>query len=101
MKKTLFSALALGMLLLTACDKNDKDDIPVVTTPIKFTQTNLFPEGVVYDKFNNRFYVSSVTRGTIGIVKKDSSYTPFITDALLTSTNGLENRWCTQKIMGM
>ena len=56
---------------------------------INFTETNLFPEGVVYDKFNDRFYVSSTTRGDIGIVK-NGSYTPFITDPALTSTTGLE-----------
>jgi len=57
---------------------------------INFTETNLFPEGVVYDKFNDRFYVSSTTRGNIGIVTTDGSYTAFITDPALTSTTGLE-----------
>ncbi|WP_132051249.1 SMP-30/gluconolactonase/LRE family protein [Pseudocnuella soli] len=57
---------------------------------IDFTQTNLFPEGVVYDPFNNWFYVSSLTRGDIGIVKTDGSYTTFIDDPALVATNGLE-----------
>ncbi|MES2773147.1 MAG: SMP-30/gluconolactonase/LRE family protein [Bacteroidota bacterium] len=57
---------------------------------IVFTQQNLFPEGVVYDKFNNRFYVSSTTRGDIGIVTSDGVYTPFITDSALIGTTGLE-----------
>lgn len=60
------------------------------TTTINFTQTNLFPEGLAYDPFNNRFYVSSTTRGDIGIVTMDGTYTPFITDETLTSTTGLE-----------
>ena len=59
-------------------------------TDINFTVQNLFPEGVVYDKFNDRFYVSSTANGDIGIVTKDGSYTPFITDPALTSTTGLE-----------
>jgi sugar lactone lactonase YvrE len=59
-------------------------------TQINFTQPNLFPEGVVYDKFNDRFYVSSTTRGDIGIVSADGSYTVFIDDPALTSTTGLE-----------
>ncbi len=57
---------------------------------INFTQENLFPEGVVYDRFNNRFYVSSTTRGDIGIVTPNGQYTPFITDPALIGTTGLE-----------
>ena len=57
---------------------------------INFVQQNLFPEGVVYDKFNDRFYVSSTTLGDIGMVSYDGIYTPFITDRALTSTTGLE-----------
>ena len=57
---------------------------------INFTSQNLFPEGVVYDPFNDRFYVSSVTTGDIGIVTSDGNYTPFITDPALTATTGLE-----------
>ena len=45
---------------------------------------------MVYDKFNDRFYVSSTTRGDIGIVAADGSYTAFITDPALTATTGLE-----------
>ncbi len=57
---------------------------------IKFTQTNLFPEGVVYDPFNNYFLVSSIIRGDIGKVTKDGTYTPFVTDDALVSSIGLE-----------
>jgi sugar lactone lactonase YvrE len=59
-------------------------------TTINFTSPNLFPEGVAYDPFNQRFYVSSTTRGDIGIVTADGTYTPFITDETLTRTTGLE-----------
>ncbi|MES2881150.1 MAG: SMP-30/gluconolactonase/LRE family protein [Bacteroidota bacterium] len=64
-----------------------KQDEPQQTN---FNEPNLFPEGVVYDEFNNRFYVSSTTRGDIGIVTADGSYHVFIDDAALTSTTGLE-----------
>ncbi len=57
---------------------------------IKFTQTILYPEGVVYDPFNNYFLVSSITRGDVGIVNTNGSYTPFITDDALVSSIGLE-----------
>lgn len=57
---------------------------------INFTAPNLIPEGIAYDPFSNRFYVSSITRGTIGTVTFDGTYTPFITDEILTSTTGLK-----------
>ena len=44
----------------------------------------------MYDKYNDRFYVSSTSNGDIGIVTKDGNYTPFITDPALISTTGLE-----------
>lgn len=44
----------------------------------------------MYDRFNNRFYVSSTTRGDIGIVGADGSYSVFTDDPILTSTTGLE-----------
>jgi sugar lactone lactonase YvrE len=90
------------LLLLASCSKiitheelqKLKDELKDKTNPgierIDFTSTNLFPEGVVYDPFNERFYVSSVTNGDIGIVTASGSYTPFITDPSLTATTGLE-----------
>lgn len=57
---------------------------------IVFNQQNLFPEGVVYDKFNNRFYVSSTNGGNIGIVSAYGQYTPFITGLATDATTGLE-----------
>ena len=97
----MFLAWAFAGLLLAGCSKetpieNKAEELKTSAKPdaelltINFTQANLFPEGVVYDPFNNRFYVSSTTRGDIGIVSMDGTYTPFITDEVLTSTNGLE-----------
>lgn len=102
--KTL-SVLAVASLFLFACSKNigTEEQAPTLTdatadearqrpqaSEVNFTQQNLFPEGVVYDKFNDRFYVSSTTRGDIGIVGFDGSYTAFITDPDLIGTTGLE-----------
>lgn len=86
--------LAALVMPLTGCLKEfpypfDPKD-PKAPTQINFTQSNLFPEGVVYDPFNQRFYVSSITRGDIGIVNAHGNYTPFITDEALTATTGLE-----------
>ncbi len=91
----------LTILLLGSCTRsndviNELKDIwskkngDQTVQQINFTEENLFPEGVVYDPSNNRFYVSSTVNGDIGIVTPDGSYTPFITDAALTSTTGLE-----------
>jgi sugar lactone lactonase YvrE len=99
------TALFAATILLAACTKTSltEESSPAddqaaaarsekkaqVTKDLVFTEPNLFPEGVVYDKFNNRFYVSSVTRGDIGIVDANGTYTPFITDPALTGTTGL------------
>ncbi len=90
-KLLFFPALAL---LLTGCKK----DLPVdfdlkghkAPVHINFTEPDLFPEGLAYDPHHNRFYVSSVTRGGVGIVQLDGNYNPFITDEILTSTSGLK-----------
>jgi len=103
MKSTL-AWMSAGILLLASCSKtvneeevlNFESDIAnkkkkeAGVQQINFTSQNLFPEGVVYDPFNDRFYVSSVTTGDIGIVTSDGNYTPFITDPALTATTGLE-----------
>jgi DNA-binding beta-propeller fold protein YncE len=58
---------------------------------IHFTPTpGVYPEGIVFDKFHNRFLVSSFTTGTIGIVSFDGTYTPFIQDPDLHATLGLK-----------
>lgn len=57
---------------------------------INFTAPGLFPEGIAYDPFQNWFYVSSITEGTIGIVLPDGTYKSFITDPALTMTTGLK-----------
>jgi len=104
MKRVIIFAITLAMFF-TACTKtgsiepqankplNDlagKNVNQISMESIVFTNTNLFPEGVVFDKFNNKFYVSSTTRGTIGIVDGKGNYSQFITDAALTGTTGLE-----------
>ncbi len=71
-----------------SCSKHDRPKKDPIS--IKFNQPDLFPEGVVYDPFNNYFLVSSITRGDIGMVTTNGTYTPFITDDALASSIGLE-----------
>jgi hypothetical protein len=58
--------------------------------PIHFNAPFLFPEGMVYDAANDRFFVSSIAQGTIGTVSRKGIYSPFIQDAALASTAGME-----------
>ncbi|MEJ7737251.1 MAG: hypothetical protein WKF97_07485 [Chitinophagaceae bacterium] len=92
-KITLLFSTAL-VLLLTGCYKNLPIDFdPKHSTKpvqINFTEPNLFPEGVAYDPLRNWFYVSSASRGDIGIVTPAGTYKPFITDEKLTGTTGLK-----------
>jgi sugar lactone lactonase YvrE len=103
MKSKILPIAAL-LLSIASCSKNENltsilpadENVQALKTAgnlpsaINFTQQNLFPEGVVYDKFSNRFYVSSVTRGDIGIVHPGGMYEVFIEDPALTATTGLE-----------
>lgn len=101
-KKLLLPLLGL-MILITGCKKDmliEENSISNASsrsavqhenpTEIIFNVPDLFPEGIVYDPVQNWFYVSSVTQGSVGIVKMDGSYQTFITDPSLTSTTGLK-----------
>lgn len=84
------AALLLTALLAPACSDDDNDDLaPDTPDTVTFTQANLYPEGVEYDEIGNRFFVSSQTRGAIGQVKDDGTYTQFADDTVLVSTIGL------------
>lgn len=99
-KKTLL-LLPVLCLLLSGCTRDIESDptmedakasakIQEEPVTIHFSEPDLFPEGIAYDPFRHWFYVSSVTRGDIGIVTMDGTYNPFITDPTLTGTAGLE-----------
>jgi DNA-binding beta-propeller fold protein YncE len=63
-----------------------RSDIP---DQIHFTAHGVYPEGIAFDRFNNRFLVSSFATGTIGTVRFSGVYSPFIQDPDLHSTLGL------------
>src|SRR5450631_837817 len=56
---------------------------------IGFTADTAYPESVTWSAKQNRFFVSSVRHGTVGVVTPDGKYTPFIADDRLVSTVGL------------
>ncbi len=55
---------------------------------IKIIEQDLFPEGIEYDIRNDRFLITSITRGNIGQVK-DGVYSEWVNDGDLTATVGI------------
>ncbi|GAB3528330.1 SMP-30/gluconolactonase/LRE family protein [Pontibacter brevis] len=68
---------------------DDVDGSKGVPEVITFHEAGLYPEGVGHDAVNRRFVVSSVSTGTVGTVRYDGTYSPFITDNRLISSIGL------------
>ncbi len=101
MKRKLFAITALTVFIV-ACSKTDalqKKEANELSSPAKsktlpaainFTAPMQFPEGMVYNPFTDRFLVSSIALGTIGSVTPGGVYSPFIQDAALASTAGME-----------
>lgn len=96
--KNLYTAsvlVAMFCLLLASCTRSDLDDIldqiDKEESPEKIVihEENLFPEGIEYDKLQNRFLVSSLVDGRIGEVSDNGDYTVFIDDEELISTIGI------------
>ncbi|MBZ0276753.1 MAG: hypothetical protein K8I60_11435 [Anaerolineae bacterium] len=51
--------------------------------------TGLYPEGIAYDAASDRFFISSMTEGTVYAVTGQGELTPFIQDTALVSSVGL------------
>ena len=82
------ATVALG--LLAGCSKDDAPAAAAATlSKITVPQSALSPEGIQYDEANGRFVVSSRTRGRLGTVRDDSTYTVLADDPRLVSTIGL------------
>ncbi|TGE21075.1 SMP-30/gluconolactonase/LRE family protein [Hymenobacter metallicola] len=82
-------SVALVGLLPSCSDDDETEATPASPAKITVPQAALHPEGIQYDEANKRFLVSSRTRGQIGSVKDDSTYTVFADDPRLVSTIGL------------
>jgi hypothetical protein len=69
-----------------------KDHTNQVKLPgeIKFTKEALYPEGVSHDARGERFLVTSLRFGTVGTVKYNGTYSPFIESDNLVSTIGIK-----------
>lgn len=60
------------------------------TARINFTAPDAYPEGVVYDKASNAYYVSSARTGAIGKVTPEGVYSVLHNDTTLKSTYGMK-----------
>ncbi len=98
MKNLHFSSFLSGVfcLLLASCGYIDPEDIfnnPQGSgeSPEKIVihEEDLFPEGIEYDKLQQRFLVSSVRYGAIGAVNDNGDYTVLFDDEELISTIGI------------
>lgn len=56
---------------------------------IRFTADKNYAESMSWSAKQNRFFVGSVTHGTIGTVSPDGEYKPFVADDTLVSTVGI------------
>lgn len=84
MKTILFSLLALSILLPTVYAQETLPDL------IEVERQGLMPEGIEYDTQGERFLLGSLSGGTIFAVTDDGTITPFIEDADLHSSVGIE-----------
>lgn len=98
--KTLNTTFLYAFLVLASfsCSQEDPQNIDPLqmdlitskesASSIDIIEPALFPEGIDYDKQNNRFLVSSITRGDIGQVI-DGEYSPWVSNENFVSTLGL------------
>lgn len=77
----------IDQLLDEIKDKKDPKDLP---QQITIQEPSLFPEGIEYDTENERYLVSSLTKGTIGQVDDKGNYKAFIEDEDFVSTIGID-----------
>lgn len=86
--------MSLRSVLLLACCLTAGPLIAQETTPealpsISFTHPQLFPEAAAYDASEDRFFVSSLTEGTVYEVLRTGEIRPFTTDDRLILTLGI------------
>lgn len=91
----LFTLTLSSLLFVSSCSYYDWEDINRPTEKsnlpeeVVITEKNLFPEGLAYDQFFDRYLVTSFTRGNIGQVTDGGNYQVFVDDDTLVSTVAL------------
>jgi hypothetical protein len=99
MGNKLFVSIA-ACALASACTPEPESSAPAQnaapppTTPAGASFTaqrgGFIPEGIEYDAANGRFLTGSLAEGSIFVIGRDGAVTPFITDAALVSSVGIE-----------
>jgi hypothetical protein len=97
--RVLVSMVACGVLA-AACTPEPEATAPAAQAPAappkpegeSFTAARggFIPEGIEYDQANGRFLTGSLAEGSIFVIGRDGSVTPFITDSSLVSSVGIE-----------
>jgi hypothetical protein len=88
LRTMLAATTAISVLVATPSFATDNTS-PAADGQITFRAETTYPESLSWSTKQQRFFVSSVRKGTIGKVSRDGIYTPFITDDRLVSTVGL------------
>ncbi len=89
-------ALLAAALLAAGCSQDSEPPAPAAAPAAPAGRTivaergGFIPEGIEYDQANRRFLSGSLAEGTIFELHEDGRVAPFITDASLVSTVGIE-----------
>ena len=95
MRYSAIFAAVVGAAILAAC--SPEPEAPATPAPaapqgqvITVARGGFIPEGIEYDQANGRFLTGSLAEGTIFTIGRDGSVVPFIRDADLVSSVGIE-----------
>ena len=66
------------------------NEAEVIEPTLRGLIEQLGPEGIEYDQANGRFLTGSLAEGSIFVIGRDGSVTPFISDVSLVSSVGIE-----------
>ncbi|MCJ9751813.1 hypothetical protein MOV61_13925 [Neorhizobium sp. BETTINA12A] len=87
--RTLLAGVAAISILISSMAFAGSAAPPVGKSEIVFTADKNYSESASWSSKQNRFFVGSVTHGTVGTVTQDGKYKPFIEDDKLVSTIGI------------
>jgi hypothetical protein len=96
MRPTISFVTPCALLLVAGCAPEPES--PTAVAPpaeprgevITMARGGFIPEGIEYDQANGRFLTGSLAEGTIFTIGRDGSVVPFIRDADLVSSVGIE-----------
>ena len=98
MRATIALVVAASAALAVGCSPEPESPTAAAPPPpsapkgevITVERGGFIPEGIEYDAANGRFLTGSLAEGTIFVIERDGSVLPFIRDADLVSSVGIE-----------